>query len=79
MDSVLQQETTCMLEIVLDFDPKNAQFQNKKKVKLTLKSNDTFITQVYSAFGHINVNKDLCVNCLFQLDEDSINVISIDT
>ena len=50
-----------------------------KKCSVSKQEESQIETQVYSAFGHINVTKDLCVNCLFQLDEDSINVISIDT
>ena len=58
------------IEIVLNFDQKTLSFkQEVSQIEI----------QVYSAFGYINVTKDLCVNCLFQLDEDSINVISIDT
>ena len=50
-----------------------------KKHSVSKQEESQIETQVYSPFGHINVTKDLCVNCLFQLDEDSINVISIDT
>ena len=55
-----------------------SQFRSKK-CSVSKQEKNQIETQVYSAFGYINVTKDLCVNCIFQLDEDSINVISIDT
>ena len=49
-----------------------------KKYLVSKQEKSQIGSQVYSAFGHINVTKDFCVDCLFQLDEDSLNVISID-